>query len=531
MKHLSIELNDLPNEIIVFILRKLYDAEVLYSLIGVNKRLTKITHDSIFTSHLTLTYFSNDFPYPLPDSMLDRFCSQILHEIHHKIKWLTLESTSMQRILRATNYPNLYGLGLYGINVNEAISLFTDDITFTCIVKNQISSLIIDISQDKKQILTTNMNKIIFTRIFTMFTNLQYLDFGPSSIWYQRISFDMPFPTITCLNLLELHICVNYFSDLLYLLDGRFNKLHTLHVNIYHIKYSRSTINSGEKLPNLKCFSLYCDMRTLVYDELIVPFLHRMLNLEILDLHIKVDRYKGFINGNDLKENIINYMPQLNKFTFNIRVFNHISNKINLPSNEDIQYTFKDFKDNQIISCVNLFQEKQFRYCHIYSYPYKMKYYDNISNNFPGGLFKYVHKVSLYDEYPFEHEFFLRIQKSFPFMKELTVINAKPQKNKLYRKSKNDNQDLSIIKYPHLIRLNLFQAHDDYVEQFLVDTDMCLPNHVHLSVNYEVMKMVTENFTRNATRINCEKLRSLYLWGTCEITKHVKDYFPHTHIF
>ncbi|CAF4251841.1 unnamed protein product, partial [Rotaria sordida] len=164
-------------------------------------------------------------------------------------------------------------------------------------------------------------------------------------------------------------------------------------------------------------------------------------------------------------------------------------------------------------------------------YPYKMKYYDNISNNFPGGLFKYVYKVSLYDEYPFEHEFFLRIEKSFPFMKELTIVNAKPQKNKLYRKSMSDNKDLSIIKSPHLTDLNLIQAHDDYVEQFLVDTEMCLSNHLHLSVYYEAMKMVTENFTRNTTRINCAKLRSLHLWMACGITKHVKDYFPHTHIF
>lgn len=78
-----------------------------------------------------------------------------------------------------------------------------------------------------------------------MFTNLQYLSFGPSSKYDQRFSFAMPFPTIISSNLLELHICVCYFNDLLALLDGRFNQLHTLHVNINHIKWDRSTINSG----------------------------------------------------------------------------------------------------------------------------------------------------------------------------------------------------------------------------------------------------------------------------------------------
>ena len=78
-----------------------------------------------------------------------------------------------------------------------------------------------------------------------MFTNLQSLSLGPSSNWYQRFSFDMTFPTVTSSNLLELHILVDDFKDLLYLLDGRFNQLHTLNVNIlYRISWSRSTINN-----------------------------------------------------------------------------------------------------------------------------------------------------------------------------------------------------------------------------------------------------------------------------------------------
>ncbi|CAF3245281.1 unnamed protein product, partial [Rotaria sp. Silwood2] len=56
--------------------------------------------------------------------MLDRFCLQILPAIHHHIKWLNLESSSMKSILRATNYPNLYGLGLFDIDTETARYLF-----------------------------------------------------------------------------------------------------------------------------------------------------------------------------------------------------------------------------------------------------------------------------------------------------------------------------------------------------------------------------------------------------------------------
>ncbi|CAF4151275.1 unnamed protein product [Rotaria sordida] len=205
----------------------------------------------------------------------------------------------MERILLATNYPNLHELSLYDIDVEKAISLFNDDIAFTHVNKNQISSLVIDISKDKNYISRQDITNTIFTNIFTMFTNLQYLNFSPTLIWHQRLSFDMVSPNVLSSNLLELHVSVIYFTDLLYLLNECFNQLRILYVNVHRIIGRSPTIHSEEKLPNLRCFSLYSDMRVHFYDELIVPLLNRMLNLEELDLHLRVDRYKGFINGND----------------------------------------------------------------------------------------------------------------------------------------------------------------------------------------------------------------------------------------
>jgi hypothetical protein len=155
-----------------------------------------------------------------------------------------------------------------------------------------------------------------------------------------------------------------------------------------------------------------------------------MSNLEKLSLHLSLDHRNGFIDGNNLKENIIDYLPRLNQFRFNISSTMSLKDQINLPSNEDIEHSFKAFPNNQIISCVSYFLEQNVGKCHVYTYPYTLTSYENIADTFPGGLFTCVSNVSLDDENPFEHEFFIRIAQSFPFITRLTIINRYAQNDK-----------------------------------------------------------------------------------------------------
>jgi hypothetical protein len=253
-----------------------------------------------------------------------------------------------------------------------------------------------------------------------------------------------------------------------------------------------------------------------------------MSNLEELDLSLAVYCKKRFIDGYDLKENIINHLLQLKKFTFNIRSLLRLNDQIYLSSNEDIQLSFKDFHDHQVISYVDYFSNCKQGQCQIYSFPHHVEYYDSITNSLPHGIFEYVREISLFDERPFEHEFFLRIAKSFPLIKILSVNNKQPQKNKFSQQSNDDDQHLSIIEYLHLTLLVLYDAHDDYVEQFLLDTKTCLTMKFCIDVHYEVLDRVTHNFTREATRINCSKLFCLDIPREISIPMHLKDYLPHT---
>ncbi|CAF2149124.1 unnamed protein product, partial [Rotaria magnacalcarata] len=111
-----------------------------------------------------------------------------------------------------------------------------------------------------------------------MFENLQYFIFERTSTFNQSLSFGFSSSTFMSSILVELHVNVVHFTDCLYLLDGRFNKLRILHVNIDWIAHSTLIIDDMENLPNLECFSRHYLVLTSDYDELAVRLLHQILN-------------------------------------------------------------------------------------------------------------------------------------------------------------------------------------------------------------------------------------------------------------
>ncbi|CAF1078933.1 unnamed protein product [Rotaria sordida] len=84
-------------------------------------RLDQILLDSnIINTQITLMKQASPLKLtsPLSDIVLNRFCEQILPKIHDKIKWLKLETSSMERILLAANsYFNLRQLDLFIMNI------------------------------------------------------------------------------------------------------------------------------------------------------------------------------------------------------------------------------------------------------------------------------------------------------------------------------------------------------------------------------------------------------------------------------
>ncbi|CAF4763527.1 unnamed protein product, partial [Rotaria sp. Silwood2] len=182
--------------------------------------------------------------------------------------------------------------------------------------------------------------KNICNYIFTVFINLTHLIFYDGSyINNARLLFDIPSSSFSSSSLLVLNIKVQTFDICLYLLDGRFNQLHTLNIELANIFRPLREIENQRKIPNLKCFVLSCIMRTGYYDELILPLIYRMSNLEELDLDLTICVKETFIDGHNLTKNILNHMSQLKQFTFDIRSRKCIYNEMNLPWKEDIKLT------------------------------------------------------------------------------------------------------------------------------------------------------------------------------------------------
>ena len=218
-------------------------------------------------------------------------------------------------------------------------------------------------------------------------------------------------------------------------------------------------------------------------------------------------------------------MLRLSQLTFDIRSIMKMNNQTILPSKEDIQKTFESLQYTEIKSYINHFQNRNEYQCHVYTYPSQMSFYHYLSNQFPGGYYPYVSIVSLYDEYPFEHQFFLQLVQSFPFIEKLVLSNNQSQQCKHSCQSKNANYHFSVVKYAHVIELHLNSINDDYIEEFLCDTKTSFRNNIRLHIPVNALSRVTKHFTRNDTRKNCAKVDSLFSWTDWTPSKSFEEYF------
>ncbi|CAF3381034.1 unnamed protein product [Rotaria sp. Silwood2] len=519
---------DLPNEILLIIINKLNMVDVLYSLADINERFNRLIFDPLYIYNLDMTIITTKLMFrhslSIDNQILDRICENVLPRIHHHVNKLTLEPNSMERVLYSSNYSQLYSLSLVDFQEEMLLQYLTEgDTILRNLLAEQITDLTIDIYV---KLISPPLSKTLsnlFASILSLCKRLNHLNFCQLSN-YRSLSIEIYKLSLTsCMSstLRTLIINVETFNDCLYLLDGRLQCLSTLIIHVEDISIASSTIDNTKKLLKLKHFSLISFNRTEKYDNFVVPLLRRMINLEELKLYLSILRINStYVNGVQLYDDILIYMPRLKKFYFCIEasVYNK-DIRIDLPSNEDIQNSFMRREYGPIGSYIQpILIERGISRCHIYSLPYQFEHFFYLNNYFKSGIFDKVQYLMMMELHPFEHNFFKIISEDFCFLKELHIINNKSQKEK--------QQSSTLIIFRHLAILDLIDAHIDYAEQFLFDKNTHLPRLRYLRILYESLRMVTNNFTNDEARLTCGKVKYLEIHEPFVRPKNFHEYFP-----
>ena len=158
-----------------------------------------------------------------------------------------------------------------------------------------------------------------------------------------------------------------------------------------------------------------------------------MLNLEELTLLISAIRLdRSYIDGNQLYDEVLNYMPRPKNFIFSIHIrimTDYGKKRLDLPSNSDIRNSFikRGIQSIDRYSDDKLIDDRA--HCHVYSLPYHFHEFLYMSNCFRGGKFDKVRLLSMHDIRPFEHDLFKIISQDFPFLQQLSMYNEKAKKN------------------------------------------------------------------------------------------------------
>ncbi len=279
-------------------------------------------------------------------------------------------------------------------------------------------------------------------------------------------------------------------------------------------------------LSNLKCFSLTCFRRTEGYKIQVLPLLRQMSLLEELSLKLYILDESTFISGTHLDNEILIHMPRLHTFTFYFASENDIDDDIDIRIfNSDIQRNFTNMKYGQVTSMVDYLEPCKV-ICHIFSLPFKCYFLEHVGNNIPNIPFNSVTHLKLWDKDEFKHEFFVRLSRAFPFLQKLSIWNIKPPFWRRHDFHLRDKDWCSIVEYPHLISLNIRDAHSHYVEHFLNETKTHLPRLRELEIAFNALKNVTKNFTRDELRRNCARVNRLIVLCQIVHSKDVYDYFP-----
>lgn len=245
----------LSDDVLLYMLRKLDNMDVLYSLVGVNRQLDRVARDVMFARCLDFTCRASADAQGR--SVLDRFCSDILPGIQHHVQHFTLHHHTLDRVLHVGNYPRLRQLTIHNVPCGRLSATLDDSSTALHAVRKQISHLTLLVRADNLFEQTTQFCGRTFAQVLTTFECLTHFHFGTDGCWSRLpiSAADLLSTTYCSSTVTHLNISLSTFDACLHLLDGRLSQLRSLHVDV---RYIRQTATINKNLVEILRMALTC---------------------------------------------------------------------------------------------------------------------------------------------------------------------------------------------------------------------------------------------------------------------------------
>ena len=122
------------------------------------------------------------------------------------------------------------------------------------------------------------------------------------------------------------------------------------------------------------------------------------------------------------------------------------------------------------------------------------------------------------DRRPFEHRLFQIIARDFPVLQKLFISNAEGQQDKA--------RSCALITFYNLSQLVFGEAHIDYPMEFLSNENISLPRLTTLSITYQALITVTNNFTNDQVRLISNRITSLDICEPFVRSNNFHLFFP-----
>ena len=149
------------------------------------------------------------------------------------------------------------------------------------------------------------------------------------------------------------------------------------------------------------------------YGTHLVPLLRLMNKLEQLSLNVSVGTGERLIDGNDIHQDILIYMPRLQTLIFHIHSVCDAKILGENFSSKDIERTFVNIGYEQVV-CMTHYYTSIHIMCHVFSLPYAFDFLHMFGKNFGKMIFTNVTRLALLEYAPLEYEFFFQLAQSFP---------------------------------------------------------------------------------------------------------------------